>query len=214
MATRTDELTGEDLGDAGFVEERKIGDDKMIFVEDCKNPKAVAILVRGGTERIVDEAERSIHDALSVVRDVVEEPKIVAGGGAPEIEIARAVREAAIGRPGREQLAMEKFADAFEVIPSVLAENAGLDPIDILSEMKARHERGELWAGVNVVEGGVEDMRKLEVYEPLVVKKQITKSTTEAAAMILKIDDVIATAKMKPPAMPPGGGMPGGMPPY
>jgi len=214
MATRIDELTGEDLGDAGFVEERKIGDDKMIFVEDCKNPKAVAILVRGGTERIVDEAERSIHDALSVVRDVVEEPKIVAGGGAPEIEIARAVREAAIGRPGREQLAMEKFADAFEVIPSVLAENAGLDPIDILSEMKARHERGELWAGVNVVEGGVEDMRKLEVYEPLVVKKQITKSTTEAAAMILKIDDVIATAKMKPPAMPPGGGMPGGMPPY
>ena len=214
MATRIDELTSEDLGDAGFVEERKIGDDKMIFVEDCKNPKAVAILVRGGTERIVDEAERSIHDALSVVRDVVEEPKIVAGGGAPEIEIARAVREAAIGRPGREQLAMEKFADAFEVIPSVLAENAGLDPIDILSEMKARHERGELWAGVNVVEGGVEDMRKLEVYEPLVVKKQIVKSTTEAAAMILKIDDVIATAKMKPPAMPPGGGMPGGMPPY
>ena len=214
MATRIDELTGEDLGDAGFVEERKIGDEKMIFVEDCKNPKAVAILVRGGTERIVDEAERSIHDALSVVRDVVEEPKIVAGGGAPEIEIARAVREAAIGRPGREQLAMEKFADAFEVIPSVLAENAGLDPIDILSEMKARHERGELWAGVNVVEGGVEDMRKLEVYEPLVVKKQIVKSATEAAAMILKIDDVIATAKMKPPAMPPGGGMPGGMPPY
>ena len=214
MATRIDELTGEDLGDAGFVEERKIGDEKMIFVEGCKNPKAVAILVRGGTERIVDEAERSIHDALSVVRDVVQEPKIVAGGGAPEIEIARAVREAAIGRPGREQLAMEKFADAFEVIPSVLAENAGLDPIDILSEMKARHERGELWAGVNVVEGGVEDMRKLEVYEPLVVKKQITKSTTEAAAMILKIDDVIATAKMKPPAMPPGGGMPGGMPPY
>jgi thermosome len=214
MATRIDELTSEDLGDAGFVEERKIGDDKMIFVEDCKNPKAVAILVRGGTERIVDEAERSIHDALSVVRDVVQEPKIVAGGGAPEIEIARAVREAAIGRPGREQLAMEKFADAFEVIPSVLAENAGLDPIDILSEMKARHERGELWAGVNVVEGGVEDMRKLEVYEPLVVKKQITKSTTEAAAMILKIDDVISSSKMKAPPMPPGGGMPGGMPPY
>ncbi len=214
MATRIDELTGEDLGDAGFVEERKIGDEKMIFVEDCKNPKAVAILVRGGTERIVDEAERSIHDALSVVRDVVQEPKIVAGGGAPEIEIARAVREAAVGRPGREQLAMEKFADAFEVIPSVLAENAGLDPIDVISEMKARHERGELWAGVNVVEGGVEDMRKLEVYEPLVVKKQIIKSATEAAAMILKIDDVIASAKMKPPAMPPGGGMPGGMPPY
>ncbi len=214
MATRIDELTDEDLGDAGFVEERKIGDEKMIFVEGCKNPKAVAILVRGGTERIVDEAERSIHDALSVVRDVVQEPKIVAGGGAPEIEVARAVREAAIGRPGREQLAMEKFADAFEVIPSILAENAGLDPIDVLSEIKARHEKGELWAGVNVVEGGVEDMRKLEVYEPLVVKKQITKSTTEAAAMILKIDDVIASAKMKPPAMPPGGGMPGGMPPY
>jgi thermosome len=213
--TNIDNLTAEDLGEAGVVEERKIGDEKMIFVEGCKNPKAVAILVRGGTERIVDEAERSIHDALCVVRDVVQEPKIVAGGGAPEIEVARAVRESAVDLPGREQLAMERFADAFEIIPSVLAENAGLDPIDVLSEIKARHEKGEMWVGVDVIGGGVEDMRKLEVYEPLAVKRQIIKSSTEVAAMILKIDDVIASSKMKPPRMPPGGGeMPGGMPPY
>lgn len=213
--TNIDNLTAEDLGEAGVVEERKIGDEKMIFVEGCKNPKAVAILVRGGTERIVDEAERSIHDALCVVRDVVQEPKIVAGGGAPEIEVARAVRESAVDLPGREQLAMERFADAFEIIPSVLAENAGLDPIDVISEIKARHEKGEMWVGVDVIGGGVEDMRKLEVYEPLAVKRQIIKSSTEVAAMILKIDDVIASSKMKPPSMPPGGGeMPGGMPPY
>ncbi len=213
--TNLDNLTAADLGRAGLVEERKIGDEKMIFVEECKNPKAVAILIRGGTERIIDEAERSVHDALCVVRDVVQEPKIVAGGGAPEIEVARAVRELAVNLPGREQLAMEKFADAFEIIPTILAENAGLDPIDILSEIKARHEKGEMWVGVDVVGGGVEDMRKLEVYEPVAVKKQITKSSTESATMILKIDDVIAASKMKPPKMPPGGGeMPGGMPPY
>lgn len=214
MVTKIDELAAEELGEAGMVEERKIGDEKMVFVEGCKNPKAVAILIRGGTERVVEEAERSIHDALCVVRDVVQEPKIVAGGGAPEIEVARAIREAAVELPGREQLAMERFADAFEVIPTILAENAGLDPIDVLSDIKARHEGGETWVGVDVLGGGVEDMRKLEVYEPIAVKKQITKSSTEAAGMILKIDDVIAAAKMKPPKMPPGGGEMGGMPPY
>jgi len=214
VVTSLDDLTPDDLGEAGVVEERKIGDDKMVFVEECKNPKAVAILVRGGTERIVDEAERSIHDALSVVRDVVEEPKIVAGGGAPEIEVARAVREHAVDLPGREQLALERFADAFEVIPATLAENAGLDPIDVLSEIKARHEKGETWVGVDVIGGGVEDMRKLETYEPLAVKKQIIKSATEAAAMILKIDDVIAAEKMKPKTPPGGEGMPEEMPPY
>lgn len=214
MVTKVDNLTAEDLGEAGVVEERKIGDEKMVFVEGCKNPKAVAILIRGGTERVVEEAERSIHDALSVVRDVVREPKILAGGGAPEIEVARAVREATVDLPGREQLAMERFADALEVVPTILAENAGLDPIDVLSEIKARHEKGEIWVGVDVLGGGVEDMRNLEVYEPLSVKKQIIKSSTEAAGMILKIDDVIGAAKMKPPKMPPGGGMPGGMPPY
>jgi len=214
IVTDLDDLTSADLGEAGLVEERKIGDEKMIFVEGCKNPKAVAILIRGGSERIVDEAERSIHDALCVVRDVVEEPKIVAGGGAPEIEVARAVREHAVDLPGREQLALERFADAFEAIPATLAENAGFDPIDVLSEIKARHEKGETWVGVDVLGGRVEDMQKLEVYEPLSVKKQIVKSATEAAAMILKIDDVIAAAKMKPPKTPEGEETPGETPPY
>jgi len=218
ISTNFEDLKSSDLGEAGLVEERKIGDDKMVFVEDCKNPKAVAILIRGGTERIVDEAERSIHDALSVVKDVVLEPKIIAGGGAPEIEVAKAVRSVAIGQPGRGQLALEKFADAIEVIPTTLAENAGLDPIDILSEIKARHEKGEIWVGVDVLGGGVKDMQKIEVLEPLAVKKQIIKSATEAATMLLKIDDVIAAAKMKEPKPPSGGpggpeGM-GGMPPY
>ena len=221
ISTNFEDLKPSDLGEAGLVEERKIGDDKMVFVEECKNPKAVAILIRGGTERIVDEAERSIHDALSVVKDVVLEPKIVAGGGAPEIEVAKAVRSKAMGQPGRGQLALEKFADAIEVIPTTLAENAGLDPINVISEIKAQHEKGEIWVGVDVIGGGVDNMEKLEVLEPLAVKKQIIKSATEAATMLLKIDDVIAAAKMKEPKPPSGGpggpggpeGM-GGMPPY
>jgi chaperonin GroEL (HSP60 family) len=216
VITTLDDLTPTDLGEAGLVEERKIGDDEMTFVEGCKNPKAVAILIRGGTERIVDEADRSIHDALCVVRDVVEEPHILAGGGAPETELARVLREYADTLPGREQLAVQQYAEAMEIVPTTLAENAGLDPIDILSELRSRHEQGETWAGVNVLGGAVGDMRGLEVYEPLAVKKQIVKSTTEAACMILKIDDVIASGKSAAPPMPPGGagGMPGGMPPY
>ncbi|MBS7651578.1 TCP-1/cpn60 chaperonin family protein [Candidatus Bathyarchaeota archaeon] len=206
VVTSYDDLRAEDLGYAELVEERKIGDDKMVFVEGCKDPKAVSILIRGGSERIVDEAERSIHDALSVVRDVVQEPKVVAGGGAPEVEVSRAVREYAVTLPGREQLALEAFAEAFEIIPMTLAENAGLDPIDTLSEIKAKHEKGEIWVGVDVLGGCVGDMKEIEVIEPLAVKKQIVKSASEAAAMILKIDDVIAAAKMKPPKTPPGGG--------
>jgi len=197
--TNIEDLKGEDLGYAELVEERKIGDDKMVFIEGCKDPRSVAILVRGGTERIVDEAERSIHDALCVVRDVVQEPKILAGGGAPEIEIAKALREYAESLPGREQLAVQSFAEAIESVPVTLAENAGLDPIDILSDLRATHEKGETWAGVDIFEGKVSDMQKLEVYEPLAVKKQVIKSATEAATMILKIDDVIAAGKMKPP---------------
>jgi len=192
-------LKSEDLGFAELVEERKIGDDKMVFIEGCKDPRSVAILVRGGTERIVDEAERSVHDALCVVRDVVQEPKILAGGGAPEIEVARELREYAESLPGREQLAAQSFAEAIEVVPVTLAENAGLDPIDIISDLRAAHEKGETWAGVDVFEGKINDMQKLEVYEPLAVKKQVIKSATEAATMILKIDDVIAAGKMKPP---------------
>ena len=199
IVTNIEGLTENDLGYAELVEERKIGEDKMVFIEGCKDPHAVAILVRGGTERVVDEAERSLHDALCVVRDVVEEPKILAGGGAPEIEVAKILRDYARTLSGREQLAAQSFADAVEAIPTALAENAGLDPIDILSELRARHEKGETWAGVDVFSGKVRDMRELEVYEPLSVKKQMIKSATEAATMILKIDDVIAAGRTRLP---------------
>jgi thermosome len=204
IVTNLDDLKPEDLGYAELVEERKIGDDKMVFIEGCRDPRAVAILVRGGTERVVDEAERSIHDALCVVRDVVQEPKILAGGGAPEIEVAKNLREYANSLSGREQLAVQSFAEAIEIVPIALAENAGLDPIDIISELRARHEKGEIWAGVDVFGGKVRDMRELDVYEPLAVKRQVIKSATEAATMILKIDDVIAAGKMKTPKTPKG----------
>ena len=210
IVTNLKDITMADLGFASLVEERKIGDDKMTFVEGCKNPRAVTILIRGGTERIVDEAERSIHDALCVVRDIVEEPKILAGGGAPELEVSRILRKYAETLPGREQLAVKSFAEAFEVVPVTLTENAGLDPIDVMSELRARHEKGETWTGIEVRSGKVQDMAQAGVYEPLAVKKQIIKSATEAASMILKIDDVIAAGKMKTPPMPPGG-PPGGM---
>jgi len=215
VVTNLEGLTESDLGYAELVEERKIGDDKMTFIEGCKNPHSVAILIRGGTERFVDEAERSVHDALCVVRDVVQEPKILAGGGSPEMEIARALRGYAETLPGREQLAVQSFGEAMEIVPLTLGENAGLDPIDILSELRASHEKGEKWAGVDVFAGKIKDMWKLGVYEPLAVKKQIIKSATEAATMLLRIDDVIAAGKMKAPPMPPGGpgGGYGGMPP-
>jgi len=207
--TNLEDLSKSDLGYAELVEERKIGNDKMTFIEGCKNPRSVAILIRAGTERFLDEAERSVHDALCVVRDVVQEPKIVAGGGSPEMEIAKALGAYAQSLPGREQLAVQSFGEAVETVPLTLSENAGLDPIDILSELRARHAEGEKWAGVDVFEGKIKDMRDLEVYEPLAVKKQTIKSATEAATMILRIDDVIASGKMKAPPMPPGG-MPGG----
>ena len=203
-------LSAADLGYAALVEERKTGDDKMTYVEGCKNPKSVTLLIRGGTQRMTAEAERSIHDALSVVKDLLEEPKIVAGGSSPEMEMSSILKKYAQTLPGREQLAVQIFAEALEAIAVTLAENAGLDPVDIISQLRAEHEKGKTWAGINVFEGKVEDMIKLNVYEPLAVKKQIIKSANEAASMILKIDDVIATAKMKTPPMPPGGGMPGG----
>ncbi|MGQ9530014.1 MAG: thermosome subunit beta [Candidatus Bathycorpusculaceae bacterium] len=208
IITNIDDMSPADLGYASLVEERKIGDDKMTFVEGCKHPRAVTILIRGGAERIVDEAERSVHDALCVVRDVVEEPKILAGGGAPELEVSRILKKYAETLPGREQLAVKSFAEALEVVPVTLTENAGLDPIDILSELRARHEKGETWAGIEVNSGKVQDMSEAGVFEPLAVKKQIVKSAGEAASMILKIDDVIAAGKMKAPPTPPGG--PGG----
>ena len=212
IITNLNDVSKADIGYAKLVEERKIGDDKMTFIEGCKNPRSVAILIRGGTERIVDEAERSIHDALCVARDVVEEPKILAGGGAPELEMASVLRDYAQTLPGKEQLAVMCYAEALESIPVTLAENAGLDPIDILSELRMRHEKKQIWAGVDAIKGKVSNMNKAGVFEPLAVKKQIIKSTTEAATMILKIDDVIASGKMKAPPMPPGGA-PGGMGP-
>jgi len=213
IITNIDDMSTTDLGYASLVEERKIGDDKMTFVEGCKHPHAVTILIRGGTERIVAEAERSLHDALCVVRDIVEEPKILAGGGAPELEVSRALKEYADTLPGREQLAVMSFAEAFETVPITLAENAGLDPIDILSELRARHEKGETWAGVEVHSGKVQNMNEAGVFEPLAVKKQIVKSATEAASMILKIDDIIAAGKMRAPPTPRGPGGMGGMGP-
>jgi thermosome len=205
-----DALSASDLGFAALVEERRIGADKMTFIEGCKNPKSVTLLIRGGTQRMTAEAERSIHDALCVIRDLIEEPKIVAGGGAPELEMSNVLRKYAQSLPGREQLAVRIFADSLESIAVTLAENAGLDPVDILSELRARHEKGETWAGIEVISGKVQDMQKMNIFEPLSVKKQMIKSANEAASMILKIDDVIASGKMKTPPMPPGGGMPGG----
>ena len=212
VVNSVDQLSAEDAGYAKLVEERKVSDDSMIFVEGCKHPKAVTILIRGGTERVVDEADRSIHDALCVIKDVVEEPKIVAGGGAPEIETARLLREYAEKLAGRERLAVIAFADAIEVIPITLAENSGMDPIDALSEMQSEHAKGNKWIGVDGIKNEVADLSALNIYEPMVVKAQAIKSATEAATLLLRIDDIIAVSKMSAPPGPPGGGM-GGMPP-
>ncbi|KYH38774.1 MAG: thermosome subunit [Candidatus Hecatellales archaeon B24] len=213
IVTNIDDLTGKDLGEAELVEERRIGDDKMIFVEGCKNPKSVGILIRGGFERFVDEAERGIHDALSVIADVYEDPKIVPGGGAIEAELSKRLRTYAAKVGGREQLAIEAFADSIEVIPKALAENAGLDPIDIMVDMRAKHEKpnGLGW-GVDVFAGKTADMWRQGVIEPKSVKEQAVKSAVEAAAMILRIDDLIAAAKMKTETKGGGGPSPGEMP--
>jgi thermosome len=206
-----EDLTGKDLGQAGLVEERKIGDDKMIFVEKCKDPHSVAILIRAGLERMVDEAERAMTDSLSVVSDVVENNKIVAGGGAVEIQVAKELRKYATKVGGREQLAIEAFADAVEIIPKTLAENAGLEPIDIIVELRSSHEKAKgQYKGVNVFTGQVQDSIENGVIEPAVVKEQALKSAAESAAMILRIDDVIAATK---PKEGPGGGAPPGGPP-
>jgi thermosome len=205
IITNLDDLTHSDLGEAKAVKEEKYGEDKLTFVEGCKNPKAVSILIRGGLMRLVDEAERTLHDALCVVSDVIEDGRVVAGGGAPELECAKTLREFAASVGGREQLAIEAFADSLEAIPRTLAENGGLDPIDILVELRAMHEKGEKWAGVNVYQGRTSNMENSGVIEPLAVKVQAIKSATEASSMILRIDDVIASAKT---AGGPGGKMP------
>jgi len=192
------DLSSDVLGEAKIIEEVKIGEDKLVYVKECKNPKAVTIVVRGGTEHVIDEAERSLHDALCVVRNAVEDGKIVPGGGAPEAEVAKQLREYAVKVGGREQLAIEAFADAIESIPLILAENAGLDPIDIMVALRAKHESAASPSyGVDVFSGKVRDMLELKIVEPLRVKQQVVKSATEAANMILKIDDLIAAKGME-----------------
>ncbi|MFA5869613.1 MAG: thermosome subunit beta [Candidatus Bathyarchaeia archaeon] len=213
IVSNLQDLKKTDLGTCGLVEERKVGNDKMIFVEECKEPAAVAIFVRAGLERMLDEAERALNDALFVISDVAEMPKMVAGGGAVEMEVAKEVRTYARQVGGREQLAIEAFADALEVIPRTLAENAGLDTLDTMVAMKAAHEKKNGSAmGVNVFEGGVANMLKEGVVEPLVVKLQAVKSCVEVTGMILRIDDVVAAQSSGGGPGGPGGGPPGGMP--
>lgn len=195
IVTNIDDMKNDDLGEAKLVEERKIGDDKMTFIEGCTNPKSVTILIRGGTERIVDEAERAFHDALSVVRDVVVDPRIVAGGGAVEAELAKHLRKYAQKLSGREQLAVSGFAEALEVIPTTLAQNAGMDPVDTIVDLRAKHDKRGVWVGVDPLKGRIADFTKTDVWEPLVVKMQIYKSAGEASGMLLKIDDMIASSK-------------------
>ena len=212
-----DAISKKDLGNAGLVEERKISGDEMIYVSKCKNPKAVSVIVRGGTEHVVDELERAIHDALMVVSVVVQGKKIVAGGGAPETELSLQLRRYASQQGGRVQLAIEAFAAALEIIPRSLAENAGLDPIDILVGIRAAHEAGKKTFGLDAETGKPADMLKAGIVEPLRVKSQAISSAAEAAVMILRIDDIIASSKAAAPegGMPPGaGGMPPGMGDY
>jgi thermosome len=204
-----EDLSSKDLGSADLVEERKVETDKWVFIEGCKHPKAVTILIRGGSQRVVDEAERSVHDALMVTKDVMEKPLIVAGGGSPESFVAGKLREWSSTLSGREQLAADKFAESLEVIPLALAENAGMDPIDTLTELRSKQAKGSKWSGIDARSAKIVDMSKLDIVEPLSVKEQIIKSATEVASMILRIDDVIASSKSGGP--PGGGGMPPGM---
>ncbi|MEM4188878.1 MAG: thermosome subunit beta [Candidatus Hadarchaeum sp.] len=196
--TNIKDLTAKDLGTAELVEERKIAGDEMIFVEGCKDPRSVSILVRGGTEHVVDEVERAVHDAISVVSAAIEDGKIVGGGGAPEIEVAKGLREYSDSVGGREALAVNAFADAIEVIPRTLAENAGMDPIDILVQLRAAHEKSDgKNMGVDVISGKVLNTLEKGIVEPLRVKIQAIKSATEVTEMILRIDDVIAAGKLE-----------------
>lgn len=206
VVTSINDLTKSDLGYAKKVEEQKIAGEEMIFVRDCKSPKAVSILIRGGTEHVVDEIQRGFDDALGALSSAIEDGFVVAGGGAPEEAVANDLKKYAQKFSGREQLAILAFADALEVIPRTLAENAGLDPIDMLVELRAAHETNKVTSGLDVFKGKVVDMWKQGVIEPLRTKKQAIKSASEAAELILRIDDVVAASKLsKGPAMPPGG---------
>ena len=195
VVTGVEDLTATDLGDAALVEESKIEEDKWVFIEGCKNPRAVTLLVRGGGQRIVDEAERSIHDAIMTVKDTIERPLVVAGGGAAEMEIVTQLKKWAATLEGRVQLAALKFVDALESLPLTLAENAGLNVIDISSELESEHENGKIWAGIDVMNGKIADMYKLNIIEPSSVKEEVIKAATEAASMIIKIDNTISSSK-------------------
>jgi thermosome len=193
LVTKLDDLGPKDLGMAALVEEKKIADDRMTFVTGCKNPKAVSILIRGGTEHVIDEIDRSLNDAVSVVSVAIEDGKLVTGGGSTAAELALRLRDYASSIGGREQIAIDAFANAMEVVPTALAENAGLDSIDVLIELRKAHKAGKVNAGINVFTGKITDMKKEKVLEPLRVGKQGISSATDAAVMILRIDDVIAS---------------------
>jgi len=219
IVTNLDDLFEKDLGSAENVEERKIEEDRWVFIEGCRHPKAVTLLLRAGSQRVVDEVERSVHDSIMVVRDVMEFPSVVAGGGSPETYAATKIKNWSKSLEGREQLAAEKFAESLESIPITLSENAGMDPIDTLTSLRSKQNKGEKWTGIDVMKGRVTNMKSSDIIEPLAVKNQIVSAATEAACMIIRIDDVIATAKSAGPppgaegGMPPGMGGMGGMPP-
>ncbi len=203
VISNLDDLTEQDLGAADLVQQKKVESDKWVFVEGCKHPLSVTMLIRGGSQRVIDEVDRSIHDALMVVKDVIEKPEIVAGGGAPEAFAASQLKDWADNFDGREQLAIKKYAEALEIIPLTIAENAGMDPIDTMATLRAKQNQGLKWTGIDARNTKIADMMAINVVEPIAVKEQIIKSATEAACMILRIDDVIATS-----GAPGGGGMP------
>jgi len=204
ISTNLDDISADDLGSAEIVQQKKVESDKWVFIEGCKNPRSVTVLIRGGSQRVVDEVDRSLHDALMVVKDVVEKPSIVAGGGSPEAYLAAELNEWSSNSEGREQLAIKQYAEAFESIPLTIAENAGMDPIDTIITLRANQSSGKHTVGINAKESKIGNMLSLDIVEPLVVKEQIIKSATEVACMILRIDDVIAVS---------GGPSAGGMPP-
>ena len=205
VISNLDDLTEKDLGSADLVHQKKVESDKWVFIEGCKHPQSVTLLIRGGTQRVIDEVDRSIHDSLMVVKDVIEKPEIVAGGGAPESFAAAQLKDWADNFDGREQLAIKKYAEALEVIPLTISENAGMDPIDTMATLRSKQNQGQKWTGIDAKNTKIADMMAINVVEPIAVKEQIIKSATEAACMILRIDDVIAVSGG------PGGG--GGMPP-
>ena len=207
ITTNLDDITEKDLGHADLVQQKKVETDKWVFIEGCKNPHSVTVLIRGGSQRVIDEVDRSIHDSLMVVKDVIETPSIVTGGGSAEAYLAGQLNEYADSFDGREQLAIKQYAEALESIPLTIAENAGMDPIDTIISLRAKQNNGKKGAGINARESKIGDMYHLNIVEPLVVKEQIVKSATETACMILRIDDVIAVS-----GGPPSGGPPG-MPP-